>query len=279
MQAPGCGQAIRSPTQGNVAQWHGATWTGCLAHEHHERCDGSENHQHGQSTQVHISLRINPAQQCKTGNGKALSVELARPFLEILANRHKQTVYHPQSARCPTRPRRVSALEARQHSASMATRRPFRPSFDIVPHHGISLEYRRPDRPQFGAHIERYLGTLVRRIPGLPGTAHSKPIERGKYRSEARATMTMAELERWTALAQVPGTESSRSALSCSQVNDVNCFSYSFYVRCAQRARHGNQHLQPCETLGASCAGARSSRRNGARAGGVGINHERRRSD
>jgi len=66
--------------------------------------------------------------------------------------------------------------------------------------YAISLEYRPPGRPQFGAHIERYLGTLMRRIHGLPGTTYSNPIERGKYRSEARATMTMAALERWMAL-------------------------------------------------------------------------------
>ena len=40
----------------------------------------------------------------------------------------------------------------------------------------------------------------MKRIHGLPGTTYSNPIERGKYRSEARAIMTMAELERWMAL-------------------------------------------------------------------------------
>ncbi len=66
--------------------------------------------------------------------------------------------------------------------------------------YGISLEYRPPGRPHFGGHIERYLGTLMRRIHGLPGTTFSNPAERGKYRSDARATMTMAELERWIAI-------------------------------------------------------------------------------
>jgi putative transposase len=66
--------------------------------------------------------------------------------------------------------------------------------------YGISLEYRPLSRPQFGGHIERYLGTLMRRIHGMPGTTYSNPTERGKYPSEARATMTMAELERWMAL-------------------------------------------------------------------------------
>jgi hypothetical protein len=70
----------------------------------------------------------------------------------------------------------------------------------VVNWYGICLEYRPPGRPQFGGHIERYLATLMRRIHGLPGTTYSNPGERGKYRSETHATMTMAELERWIAL-------------------------------------------------------------------------------
>ena len=66
--------------------------------------------------------------------------------------------------------------------------------------YGIILDYRPPGRPQFGGHIERYLGTLMRRIHGLPGTTYSNPLQRGKYRSEARASLTMKELERWIAL-------------------------------------------------------------------------------
>ena len=52
--------------------------------------------------------------------------------------------------------------------------------------YGISLEYRPPGRPQFGAHIERYLGTLMRRIHGLPGTTFSNPVERGKCYASRR---------------------------------------------------------------------------------------------
>ncbi len=66
--------------------------------------------------------------------------------------------------------------------------------------YGINLEYRPPGRPHFGGHIERYLGTLMRRIHGLPGTTFSNPTKKGKYRSEAKAIMTMAELERWITL-------------------------------------------------------------------------------
>jgi putative transposase len=66
--------------------------------------------------------------------------------------------------------------------------------------YGIRLEYRPPGRPHYGGHIERYLGTLMRRIHGLPGTTMSNPAQRGKYASDAKASMTMAELERWIAL-------------------------------------------------------------------------------
>lgn len=62
--------------------------------------------------------------------------------------------------------------------------------------YGINLEYRPPGRPHFGGHIERFLGTLMRRIHGLPGTTSSSPAKKGRYRSEARATMTMTDLER-----------------------------------------------------------------------------------
>jgi putative transposase len=66
--------------------------------------------------------------------------------------------------------------------------------------YGIRLDYRPPGRPHYGGHIERYLGTLMRRIHGLPGTTMSNPAQRGKYASEAKASMTMAELETWMAL-------------------------------------------------------------------------------
>ncbi len=66
--------------------------------------------------------------------------------------------------------------------------------------YGIRLEYRPPGRPHFGGHIERYLGTLMRRIHGLPGSTSSNPVQRGRYRSEAHARMTLDELEKWIAV-------------------------------------------------------------------------------
>jgi putative transposase len=63
--------------------------------------------------------------------------------------------------------------------------------------YGIKLEYRPPAQPHTGGHIERLLGTLMKALHELPGTTYSNPKERGDYDSEARATMTLVEIERW----------------------------------------------------------------------------------
>ena len=48
-----------------------------------------------------------------------------------------------------------------------------------------------------GGHIERLLGTLLRALHELPGATFSNPQQRGSYDSEARAVMTLGQLERW----------------------------------------------------------------------------------
>jgi putative transposase len=63
--------------------------------------------------------------------------------------------------------------------------------------HGIRLAYRPPGRPYTGGHIERYLGTLMRRIHGVPGTTMSNIEERGNYDSAKRSALTLPELEEW----------------------------------------------------------------------------------
>jgi putative transposase len=70
--------------------------------------------------------------------------------------------------------------------------------------HGIRLEYRPPLQPQFGGHIERLIGSLMRAMHLLPGTTFSSTKERGEYDSEAKAIMTLGELEVWFAL-QITG--------------------------------------------------------------------------
>lgn len=78
--------------------------------------------------------------------------------------------------------------------------------------HGITLRYRPPGRPHYGGIVERVIGTLMGMVHELPGTTFSNPAQRGSYDSEAKATLTVAELEKWLALAvasyhgQVHGT-------------------------------------------------------------------------
>jgi putative transposase len=66
--------------------------------------------------------------------------------------------------------------------------------------YGIRLAYRPKGKTYTGGHIERYLGTLMRRIHGIPGTTMSNVKERGSYPSEERSILTMKELEAWLAL-------------------------------------------------------------------------------
>ncbi len=65
--------------------------------------------------------------------------------------------------------------------------------------YGITPAFRPPRTPHFGGHIERLIGTLMGKIHLLPGTTYSNTQQRGDYRSEQKATMTLSELERWLA--------------------------------------------------------------------------------
>jgi putative transposase len=67
--------------------------------------------------------------------------------------------------------------------------------------HGISLTYRPVGQPHFGGVIERVIGTMMRLVHELPGTTFANTQERGAYPSESKAALTLAELERWLALA------------------------------------------------------------------------------
>lgn len=66
--------------------------------------------------------------------------------------------------------------------------------------YGITLTWRPVATPHYGGHIERYLGTLMKDIHQLSGTTFSNPDERGEYDSNAKATMTLKELEKWIAI-------------------------------------------------------------------------------
>ena len=78
--------------------------------------------------------------------------------------------------------------------------------------HGIKLEYRPKGMPHFGGVIERLIGTMMQMVHELPGTTFSNTSARGDYDSDGTAVLTVAELNRWLALAvasyhgQVHGT-------------------------------------------------------------------------
>lgn len=67
--------------------------------------------------------------------------------------------------------------------------------------HGIALDYRPPGRPHFGGVVERLIGTMMQMVHELPGTTFSDTAERGTYDSDAKASLTLRELERWLTLA------------------------------------------------------------------------------
>jgi putative transposase len=67
--------------------------------------------------------------------------------------------------------------------------------------HGIKLEYRPLGQPHYGGVVERLIGTMMTMVHELPGTTFSNTRERGEYNSDAKAVLTLAELQRWMALA------------------------------------------------------------------------------
>ncbi|WP_459208601.1 transposase [Azospirillum agricola] len=67
--------------------------------------------------------------------------------------------------------------------------------------HGIRLRYRPVGAPHFGGVVERVIGTFMMMIHDLPGTTFSSIAERGEYKADQEAILTLTELECWLALA------------------------------------------------------------------------------
>ncbi|WP_285577712.1 Mu transposase C-terminal domain-containing protein [Geothrix limicola] len=65
--------------------------------------------------------------------------------------------------------------------------------------YGIDLQNRPLGQPDFGGHVERLIGTLMRKTHELPGTTYSNVAEKGDYDSTAQACMTLQEFEIWIA--------------------------------------------------------------------------------
>lgn len=63
--------------------------------------------------------------------------------------------------------------------------------------HGIALSWRPVRTPHYGAHVERLIGTLMKIAHLLPGTTFSNVKERGDYKSEGKARLTLSEFRQW----------------------------------------------------------------------------------
>ncbi|MBD3821451.1 MAG: DDE-type integrase/transposase/recombinase [Thiotrichales bacterium] len=86
--------------------------------------------------------------------------------------------------------------------------------------YGINVEWRPVARPQYGAHIERYLGTLAEELKGVSGATFSNIQEKGTYDSEGNAVFTLSDLEEWLTV-QIVGMyhNSIHSALGMSPLD------------------------------------------------------------
>ena len=62
--------------------------------------------------------------------------------------------------------------------------------------HGIDLQHRPVRRPEFGGHVERTFRSINTLIHELPGTTKSNIQDRGEYKSEKEALLTIDELEK-----------------------------------------------------------------------------------
>ncbi len=63
--------------------------------------------------------------------------------------------------------------------------------------HNIHAHFRPVKNPKYGAHIERFMGTLASKMKSIPGATFSNSREKGEYDPEKTAEKTLAELEKW----------------------------------------------------------------------------------
>jgi putative transposase len=63
--------------------------------------------------------------------------------------------------------------------------------------YSIGLDWRPAGRSYYGGTVERVIGTISKEVHNLPGTTFSNINEKGNYDSEANASLTIEELEKW----------------------------------------------------------------------------------
>ena len=66
--------------------------------------------------------------------------------------------------------------------------------------HGVAVDFRPPGAPRYGGHIERLIGTHMNALHVVDGSTGSSVGDRQGRDAQARASLTMRELERWLVL-------------------------------------------------------------------------------
>lgn len=85
--------------------------------------------------------------------------------------------------------------------------------------YGIKLTWRPKGIPYNGAHIERYAGTLMKRMHLLPGTTMSSTKNKGEYKSEKHAALSFSELREWLTREVEIYHKKEQSELGCSPLH------------------------------------------------------------
>ena len=67
----------------------------------------------------------------------------------------------------------------------------------VCQNYGINIEHRPVATPHWGGHVERLLGTFSKEIHNLSGSTFSNISDRENYDSQAKASMTINEFEKW----------------------------------------------------------------------------------
>lgn len=85
--------------------------------------------------------------------------------------------------------------------------------------YNIELTYRPKGKAYNGAHIERLIGTFMRKVHLLPGTTMSDIKAKGDYQSEKYSALTLSELRDWFVTEIEIYHKKKHSALGCSPLH------------------------------------------------------------
>lgn len=70
----------------------------------------------------------------------------------------------------------------------------------VINDYRMHINWRPKSKPNYGGHIERLLGTFNNDIHTLPGSTFSNVQQKGRYKSEEKASFTLQEFEHWLAI-------------------------------------------------------------------------------